>query len=90
MPYVTGQIRNDQGDEQHSWVTTSPVHRILSDSLQKWGKSGGSTGTKETIRYVKHLTLNKLPCEITAVFFHQKKKKNLKKKRCKAIYSVTK
>lgn len=71
MPYIAGQIRNNQGDEQHSWVITSAVHRSLSDFFQKGGKCGRRTGRKETMKYVKHLGL-KLTCEVTGVLFHIK------------------
>lgn len=70
MPYHIAQIRNNKGDEQHSWVMTSPVCRSLNDLLQKWGKSGGCTGRKVVVWYVKHLTLNKLSWEVSGVFLH--------------------
>lgn len=73
MPYIAGQIRNNQGNEQHSWVMTSAVHRSLNDFFQKWGKRGRGTGRKETMKYVKHLGLKKSTCEVTGVFFHTKK-----------------
>lgn len=77
------------------WLAQSTKVLLQKIVLQKWGGEGGrgelqlEIWKKETVcMCVEHSTLNKLSCEVTAVFFH-KENYNLKR-RCEAISSAWK
>lgn len=71
---------------------TSPEHKspATKDCPTKMGGRGGGKAVgdmkERNCMHVEHSTLNKLSCEVTAVFFH-KENYNLKR-RCEAISSA--